>query len=191
MATPLLCGECNINQHQLIHPLRKHRSYSKCSHVFIHLLQGRIPHLGSLIWSTRAQQDGITNSGQGPRHSPRSYQIHNPQTFTDPWFYNPTVRWGPVWAKSFRSPDWDWPRNAPRTSYQIPSLGSLLAWLKIHLILETILVSSGSETISLTLRVSQKCVELVNYHPIYLASERTVTSTCLLPTTRSNQMNDK
>lgn len=36
---------------------------------------------------------------KGQDTNPRSYQIHNPQSYTGPWFYNPIVRWGPVWAE--------------------------------------------------------------------------------------------
>lgn len=65
-------------------------------------------------------------------------------------FTNPIVRWGPVWAESFWSQDWGWLRKAPCTGYQnnhsgIPSLRSLPGQLKIHLILETVLVTSSSE----------------------------------------------
>lgn len=44
-------------------------------------------------------------------------------------------------------------------------------------------------SISHTLGVSWKCVELVNYHPIYVVSEYIARTTCSLPTKRSNQVN--
>lgn len=99
---------------------------------------------------------------KGQDTNPRSYQIHNPQSYTGPWFYYPIVRWGPVWAESFQSQDWGWLRKAPRTGYWnnhsgILSLKSLPDQLKIHLILETVLVSSGSEYQPHTRSVLKMC----------------------------------